>query len=77
MPNRQKGNGLSEFLNMGGYGSYIWSAYAISAVILIALTILSLRKLKKIEQALIPLEESRRNFRRDLRNQPKQEASDQ
>lgn len=60
----QKVEGLSEFFNMGGYGSFIWSAYAISAVILVALTIVSLRQLKSIERALAPLEEDRRNVRR-------------
>lgn len=27
---------LSEFIAMGGYGAYVWSAYAICAVVLIA-----------------------------------------
>jgi heme exporter protein D len=25
---------LSEFINMGGYGSYVWSSYGICAVVL-------------------------------------------
>ncbi len=49
---------------MGGYGAFIWSSYGISAIVLIALTLLSLHKLKKIERALIPLEESRSTKRR-------------
>jgi heme exporter protein D len=56
--------GLSEFLHMGGYGAFIWSSYGVSAVVLLALTILSLRQLKAIERALIPLEENRRTQRR-------------
>ena len=27
---------MSEFLNMGGYAIYVWSAYAVTAVVLIA-----------------------------------------
>jgi heme exporter protein D len=28
---------MSEFLNMGGYGGYVWPAYAIAAAVLIGL----------------------------------------
>ena len=27
---------MSEFLNMGGYAIYVWSAYAVTALVLIA-----------------------------------------
>jgi heme exporter protein D len=41
---------------MGGYGAFVWSSYAISAVILISLLIASVRRLNKIERDLAPLE---------------------
>ena len=34
---------LRDFLHMGGYGGYVWSAYAIAAVVLIANAALSRR----------------------------------
>ncbi len=49
---------------MGGYGSYIWTSYGISAFVLIGLTLLSLRKLRQIERDLQPLENERRAARR-------------
>ncbi|MEI8034231.1 MAG: heme exporter protein CcmD [Betaproteobacteria bacterium] len=29
-------NNLSEFLDMGGYGLYVWGSYAMSALLLVA-----------------------------------------
>lgn len=50
---------MSEFFAMGGYGAFVWSSYAISAVILIALLVTSVRRLNKIERELVPLEAAR------------------
>jgi len=50
---------VSEFFAMGGYGAFVWSSYAISAVILIALLVTSVRRLNKIERELVPLEAAR------------------
>lgn len=30
---------MQEFLNMGGYGGYVWPSYLISAAVLIALAV--------------------------------------
>jgi len=41
---------MSEFLHMGGYAGYVWSAYGIALVVLIAnlwLPVLANRKLRK------------------------------
>lgn len=35
---------LNEFLSMGGYGAYVWSAYVIGAGVLIGQVVLALRK---------------------------------
>ena len=43
---------LSAFLDMGGYAAYVWPAYAVTAVVLVALLALSLRALKRGEAAL-------------------------
>lgn len=41
---------MSEFLHMGGYAGYVWSAYGIALIVLTAnllLPVLSNRKLRK------------------------------
>ena len=37
--------GLSEFLDMGGYGHFIWPSYALVAVVMVGLLIISRREL--------------------------------
>ncbi|MBL4741298.1 MAG: heme exporter protein CcmD [Sneathiella sp.] len=55
---------LNEFLNMGGYGAFVWPSYGVSALILICLIVLSIRHLRKIERELKPLETDRKSRRR-------------
>ena len=43
---------LSDFFNMGGYGAYIWPAYGVSALVLLALLISSMIGLKADEKTL-------------------------
>ena len=43
---------ISQFLKMGGYGDFIWSAYGVAAFILIALVIHSVSTLKRNESLL-------------------------
>lgn len=50
-------NFLNNFLNMGGYGYFIWSAFGLSAIILISLLIQSLKFLKSSESQLQLLQE--------------------
>jgi len=40
---------ILEFLNMGGYGLYIWLSYAFSALSLISLYYVSVKKLNSIK----------------------------
>jgi len=44
------------FFEMGGYATYVWPAFGIGAVVLIALLVISLRGLKSRERALRQLE---------------------
>jgi heme exporter protein D len=44
------------FFEMGGYAAYIWPAFGVGAVVLIALLAISLRGLKSREQELRQLE---------------------
>ncbi|KZB71082.1 MULTISPECIES: heme exporter protein CcmD [Thalassospira] len=40
---------MSEFFSMGGYGSYIWASYGLTALAMIALLISTLRGLRSSE----------------------------
>ncbi len=62
---------ILEFLNMGGYGLYIWLSYAFDALSLISLYYVSVKKLnsikniehlyqsEKVEEALVPAQSNR------------------
>lgn len=47
---------MSDFLSMGGYGMYVWPAYAISAVTLALLTALVIRRAHRARRRLGELE---------------------
>ena len=49
-------NALASYLEMGGYGAYVWPAYGAAAVVLIGLVAASLRTLRAREAALKALE---------------------
>ena len=40
---------MQDFLNMGGYGSYLWPSYGITAVVMLGVLIASLKSLKSTE----------------------------
>jgi heme exporter protein D len=50
---------MAEFFSMGGYAAYVWPAYGIAAVILVAMLIVSLRGLRRHEALLKTLQTSR------------------
>jgi heme exporter protein D len=56
---------MAEFFSMGGYAAYVWPAYGIAAVILVAMLIVSLRGLRRHEALLKTLETSRPRRRRE------------
>lgn len=39
---------MNEFLNMGGYAAYVWSAYGISLVVLVMNIVLPIRREKEL-----------------------------
>jgi len=47
---------LSSFLEMGGYAAYVWPAFGLTATVLVAFLIDSLRRLRAAERALARLE---------------------
>ena len=51
---------VSDFLSMGGYAQYVWPAFAVAAVVLVALLVVSRRALRANEAALEALQSDRR-----------------
>ena len=43
---------MSEYLAMGGYAAFIWPSYGVAAVLLVALFLISARRLHAAERAL-------------------------
>ncbi|MDA0306331.1 MAG: heme exporter protein CcmD [Proteobacteria bacterium] len=43
---------ISQYLNMGGHGGFIWPAYIIVFVVMVALMIVSRRSLKNAQEEL-------------------------
>ncbi len=52
-------DGIHEFLDMGGYAVWVWSAYGISAAGLIGILMWSLRTLRAREKEFEDLKNSR------------------
>ena len=53
---------MSEFLSMGGYGFYVWSAYAVSVLGVGFLIVSTLAAWRKAKRALDVLQDSETNF---------------
>lgn len=51
---------VSEFLAMGGYARFVWPAFAVAAVIMVGLLVLSRRGLRANEMMLRRLQTARR-----------------
>jgi len=47
---------MSEFLEMGGYGAFVWPSYAVTALVMIAVFVSSRRFLKSKERELESLQ---------------------
>jgi heme exporter protein D len=48
------------FLDMGGYGAYVWPAFGATALVLAGLLLASVRSLRAKEDALAALRQTRR-----------------
>jgi heme exporter protein D len=49
---------IKDFIDMGGYGAYIWPSYGVTAVVMIVMLVSSLRGLRENEVTLRSLEVS-------------------
>ena len=52
---------INEFLAMGGHGAYIWPAYGITTVVLLAVLVVSFRHMRGQEYLLQQLRAARRD----------------
>jgi heme exporter protein D len=48
---------MSEFLQMGGYALYVWGAYGVTLVVLVALLAEAITRLRRRQAELTRLEE--------------------
>ena len=55
---------IIQYLSMGGYAVYVWSAYGVAAVVLAALAIVSWRRTKAHEAELQSLQDASPHRRR-------------
>ena len=62
------------FFEMGGYAAYVWPAFGVGALVLIALLVLSLRRLKSREAAVRRLEAAGGRRRRGAEESANEEA---
>lgn len=54
---------MSEFLSMGGYAAFIWPAYGLTAVVMVALLAASIIKARASEAELELVQQTRRSRR--------------
>ena len=59
---------MAEFFAMGGYAAYVWSSYALAALVMVGLLVATLKALRGAETTLKALEGSRPPRRRRTRN---------
>lgn len=55
---------LSAFFAMGGHGGYVWPAYGLAILVLVALLVASIRTLRKQERDLETIQSLRPTRRR-------------
>ncbi len=60
---------VREYLAMGGYAAFVWPSYAITALVMLGILVLTLRSLRQRQHALKSLEQAvgprRRRSRRN------------
>lgn len=54
---------MEEFLGMGGYGAYVWSAYGLTFLVMLGLFLDSRLRLKKAESEFERLDAARKAAR--------------
>ncbi len=52
---------MSDFLNMGGYAPFVWSSYAITALVVLVACVMTMRAARSARARLSALEEDARS----------------
>jgi len=60
---------IETYLALGGYWAYVWSALAVTAVVMVGQVVTTLRTLRRREAALAELEARRRRHRASIGEQ--------
>ncbi|MGH6881439.1 heme exporter protein CcmD [Hypericibacter sp.] len=63
-------DGLGSFFDMGGYGAFVWPAYALVAALLVWLLVNRIGRLKRRESELARLEQARESERPPAKSAP-------
>ena len=50
---------IREFINMGGYGGYVWPCYLVTALVMVVMLVVSMKFLKTNEATIQSLEPSK------------------
>ena len=50
---------MSEYFAMGGHAVFVWSAYGVATIVMVAMLLVSVRSLRRQQQAVRLLEEAR------------------
>ncbi|UUO23278.1 heme exporter protein CcmD [Colwellia sp. M166] len=67
---------ISAFLNMGGYGFYVWLSYGVSTFVLALLVFSSLSSHKKIKQQITQRQKREIKLRQAAERQKAQTSAD-
>ena len=65
---------IREYLSMGGYAAFVWPAFGVTAIVMVALLVASIRGLRK-ERRTLELMESARPARRERASGSKEQAA--
>jgi len=57
------------FINMDGYGHYVWPAFSLTIVILLIMAIVSFLKLKSNESALNKVSERKNKTQKEIKHE--------
>ena len=58
---------MQDLFAMGGYGAYVWSSYGLTAVVLVALVVLTVRDLRARQREMRVIEQQRHGSARPRR----------
>lgn len=49
---------MQDFFSMGGYGTFVWASYGLTALVMVTLLVTSIRSLKSTEATFVRLKQA-------------------